>query len=90
MLIGNRLNPNSVINTDLVTDYWKGQRQDHAKPFTITFGFAAGTSKDAICAVWEFEQEEERTRERVLLSEERRKWQVENGGKACEETRSEV
>ena len=60
MLIGNRLNPNSVINTDLVTDYWKGQRQDHAKPFTITFGFAAGTSEDAICAVWEFEKEEDR------------------------------
>ena len=60
MLIGNRLNPNHVINTDLVTDYWKGQRPDYAKPFTINFGFAAGTSEDAICAVWEFEKEEDR------------------------------
>ena len=46
MLIGNRLNPNSVINTDLVTDYFKFKKPNHAKPFTIYFGFAAATSDE--------------------------------------------
>ena len=61
MLIGNRLNPDSVINTELVTDYEKSKRADnHRKQFTILFGFAAANSDDAIYAVWEFEKEEDR------------------------------
>lgn len=61
MLIGNRLNPNSVINTKLVTDYCKGKRnENHIKPFTITFSFAGGTSEEPIYALWEFEKEEDR------------------------------
>lgn len=61
MLIGNRLNPNSVINTDLVTEYFKGKRhENHAKPFIIYFNFAAATADDCISALWEFEKEEDR------------------------------
>ena len=60
MLIGNRLNPNSVVNTDLVTDYFKGKKQNHAKPFTICFYFAAATSDEPVCAEWQFEKEEDR------------------------------
>ena len=60
MLIGNRLNPNTVINTGLVTDYFKGKKQDHTKPFTICFGFAAATSDECVYAEWAFEKEEDR------------------------------
>ena len=60
MLIGNRLNPDRVINTDLVTEYWKGWRRNNEKPFTINFGFSVGTSEDAIFATWEFEKKEDR------------------------------
>ena len=66
MLIGNRLNPNSVINTDLVTDYFKGWNLSssggltHPKPYTICFGFSGGTSDDQIYVKWEFEKEEDR------------------------------
>ena len=61
MLIGNRLNPNSVINTDLVANYFKrNYGEKHKKPFTIEFGFSAAHSDDQIGLIWEFEKEEDR------------------------------
>ena len=60
MLIGNRLNPNSVVNTDLVTDYFKGTKLNGTKPFVIYFGLSAGTSDNPGFVEWEFEKEEER------------------------------
>ena len=66
MLIGNRLNPDRVINTDLVTDYYKGRNISpsrglpHSKPYTICFGFSGGTSDDQIYVKWDFEKEEDR------------------------------
>ena len=60
MLIGNRLNPDSVINTELVTDYFKGKMPNHAKPYTICFGFPGGTSDEQIYVEWFFEMKEDR------------------------------
>lgn len=60
MLIGNRLNPNSVVNTDLVTDYFKGTKLNGAKPFVIYFGLSAAMSDNPVFVEWEFEKEEDR------------------------------
>ena len=60
MLIGNRLNPNSVVNTDLVTDYFKQDKPNGAKLFAIYFGFSSATSDEQVCVVWEFEKKEDR------------------------------
>ena len=60
MLIGNRLNPNSVINTDLVAEYFKCEKKGHPKPYTIYFGFSGGTSDEQIYTEWEFEKKEDR------------------------------
>ncbi|MAI12855.1 MAG: hypothetical protein CMM15_02470 [Rhodospirillaceae bacterium] len=60
MLIGNRLNPNSVVNTELVTDYFKKDNPNGTKPFSIYFGFSSATSGEQVCVVWEFEKKEDR------------------------------
>lgn len=61
MLIESSLNPSIIVNTDLVTDYSKGKRNErHAKPYTIQFNFAAGTSDDGPYVIWNFEREEDR------------------------------
>ena len=60
MLIGNRLNPNSVINTDLVADYFKCKKPNHKKPYVIYFGFSGATSDEQNYVEWFFENEEDR------------------------------
>ena len=61
MLIRNRLNPNRVINTALVTDYGKVNKPNgYEKRFSINFGFAAATYEDGIEVSWDFISEDDR------------------------------
>ena len=60
MIIRNKFNENSAINTDLVASYFKGKEQYHAKPFTICFMFAGGMESEPVYELWYFENEDDR------------------------------
>ena len=57
MLIGNKFNSKIVVNTALVTDYFKGKLPEtYEKTFIIKFSFAG----EGNCVNWYFEKEGDR------------------------------